>query len=106
MGFLRLTGETSGVDWRDNILFGGTGVVDPQDNGEKLYGMQGADRVYGNGGNDTLFGGSGEFSPQDGNDVLVGGGLDLMFGNGGHDTLYGQDGQADTIAGGAGMDVI
>ena len=94
-------------DWRNNLLFGGTGMADPTDNGEKLFGMQGADNIFGNGGNDTIYGGTGEVSPVDGNDTLNGGGgQDIMFGNGGNDVLYGQDGQVDTIAGGAGADVI
>jgi hypothetical protein len=45
-------------DWRDNVLFGGQGIVDPVDGHEILHGG-GNDRIYGNGGHDTIAGDAG-----------------------------------------------
>jgi Ca2+-binding RTX toxin-like protein len=60
-------------DWRDNVLFGGQGVVDPVDGDEILHGGGGNDRIYGNGGNDTIAGDAGS---------------DTLFGGLGADTFY------------------
>jgi len=77
----------------------------------------GADRVYGQGGNDTvttgaqndeIFGGDGNdnLSGANGNDAIYGGlGNDNLAGEGGNDLLSGGDGN-DTLNGGLGEDVL
>jgi hypothetical protein len=60
-------------DWRDNVLFGGQGVVDPVDGNEVLHGGAGNDVLYGNGGDDALCGDAGA-------DTLYGGlGADIFY---------------------------
>lgn len=84
---------------------------------ELIKGLQGNDRINGNGGTDDLLGG-------DGNDVITGAsnddyldggkGNDTLYGNGGRDYLVGGEGndsllggsQSDTILGGKGNDTI
>jgi Ca2+-binding RTX toxin-like protein len=60
-------------DWRDNVLFGGQGVVDPIDGNEVLHGGAGDDVLYGNGGDDALCGDAG---------------VDTLFGGLGADIFY------------------
>jgi hypothetical protein len=60
-------------DWRDNILFGGQGEVDPVDAHEVMHGGAGNDVLCGNGGADTMAG-------DEGADVLYGGlGADTFY---------------------------
>jgi Ca2+-binding RTX toxin-like protein len=71
-------GTTDGVtevwgDRRDNVLFGGQGVVDPVDGHEILHGGAGNDALYGNGGHNTLCGDEG---------------ADTLYGGAGADTFY------------------
>jgi hypothetical protein len=60
-------------DTRENILFGGQGLVDPVDGHEILHGGGGNDRIYGNGGNDSIAGDAG---------------TDTLYGGLGADTFY------------------
>ena len=60
-------------DWRDNVLFGGQGIVDPIDGNEVMHGGAGNDVLYGNGGDDALCGDAGA-------DTLYGGlGADIFY---------------------------
>ncbi len=116
----------------NDTLYGGSGVVDPDDDADTLSGGGGADILYGNGGDDflrgdenadTLYGGVGNDwmyggtsdsnEITDGADLIYGGpGLDMLVGNHGNDTLYGgmglvdPDDDADTLLGGAGDDLL
>lgn len=96
-----------------DVLFGGTGYIDPHDGGEQIFGFDGSDIIYGNGGDDTLYGGDGRIDPSRDNDSLFGGlGDDVIYGNGGDDHLLGGPGDddlygglgADTLTGGPGAD--
>lgn len=96
-------GDIRGTAWADTLT-GGTGITDPADNGEQLFGFGGSDVLYGNGGNDTIFGGSGMVDPGDAADTLYGGlGDDIAYGNGGDDVFYATAG-TDTFYGGLGAD--
>ena len=82
-----------------------------------LSGLDGADDIYGNSGNDVLDGGIGndELYGGDGNDTLRGGsgddelsggkGKDVLDGGAGNDELYGMDGD-DILRGGSGKDYL
>ena len=106
----------------DDILHGGIGPVDPNDDDDTLYGNGGNDLIYGNGGNDllyggddsdsvfggisndTIYGGNAEADFNDSGDELSGGpGSDLIYGNGGNDFLRGDEG-SDSLFGGTGDD--
>jgi VCBS repeat-containing protein len=79
----------------DNILTG----IDDKD---------GADKIYGGGGNDTITGGDkgDELYGNTGSDSLSGGDQnDLIYGGSGNDTIQGGS-QTDTIYGGSGSDTI
>lgn len=106
------TGNWSGTPWADT-LYGGVGIDDPNDGSEKIWGLGGSDKLYGNGGNDTLFGGVSENDTSTGNDTLYGGGgNDCLYGNGGDDLIFGGGGvtdptnNPDTLYGGNGNDVL
>jgi Ca2+-binding RTX toxin-like protein len=80
---------TPGTEDND-VLYGGNGK-------DKLYGEGGDDVLYGENGKDELYGG-------DGNDTLYGGnGKDTLYGNDGDDVLY-LDSDNDTAFGGDGND--
>jgi hypothetical protein len=67
------------------------------------------EQVATNVGNDTIVGSSAnnDLFGDDGNDDLTGlGGQDLFLGGGGDDTIHARDGEVDTIACGAGNDVV
>ena len=67
--------------------------------GDTINGGDGADTLYGQGGNDTIYGGNGD-------DTLYGGvGNDILYGGDGEDTLYGGTGN-DILDGGAGNDTL
>lgn len=98
------TGDWSGTSFNDTI-YGGTGVVDPRDVPQSIFGMGGSDVLYGNGGNDTIYGGSGTADPADKADTIYGGaGANIIYGNGGNDVIYGNS--LDTIYGGGGADTV
>ncbi len=85
---------------------------------DKVYGNQGADKIYLQRGNDVAFGGDGndqiygiagnnELRGNIGNDVIYSGrDTSTLFGGGGDDALYAQlaDGADHTLEGGAGTD--
>ncbi len=100
----------------DDLLFGGTGYYDPEDDADILDGGKGNDRIYGNGGNDKLIGGYGhdKLYGGEGDDLIFGGNnrivdptddADTIDGGGGEDTIYG-NGDNDIISGGTGNDLI
>lgn len=67
------------------------------------------EQVATNVGNDTIVGSSADndLFGDDGNDDITGmGGQDLLLGGGGDDTIHARDGEVDTIACGAGNDVV
>jgi Ca2+-binding RTX toxin-like protein len=90
----------------------GTGAaesdLDGQAKDDHLYGMDGADTIKGNGGNDYVEGNadSDTLYGNDGNDTLLGGqGDDYVSGDAGDDKLYGGQG-IDTLEGGDGRDQL
>ncbi|HEV2748289.1 MAG TPA: hypothetical protein VGW34_13445 [Allosphingosinicella sp.] len=109
----------------DDFIFGGTGLIDPLDDGDMLYGGGGSDFIDGNGGDDVIAGGAESDSVVGGygNDTIYGGGSahdaaetgadlllgnvgdDLIYGGGGGDWLLGGDG-IDRLDGGAGSDLL
>lgn len=81
----------------NDTVYGGGGVVAPNDAADTLFGSGGDDLVYGNGGNDLIRGGS-----QFGFNVYDSfTGKDALYGGFGRDSIYGDD-NADTVAGGGG----
>jgi len=110
------TGDDNAID----TLFGDRGLSSPdwQSYRSSYYGeADGADTLYGQGGNDLIYG-------EDGNDELHGGnnqdeifggrGDDIIYGDAGNDTIYGESGDdwiegnadVDLIYGGIGVDII
>ena len=83
-------------------IYGGTGDDLIQPGTPPSY-VDGADLIYGNGGNDTIYGGGST-------DTLYGGiGADRIYGGDGNDIIFESDfanGGADAIYGGAGIDTI
>jgi Tol biopolymer transport system component len=64
------------------------------------YGLEGRDRIRGNGGHDVLYGGRGA-------DLLVGGsGRDVLKGGGGRDMIGAKDGERDDVLCGRGVDRV
>ncbi len=87
------TGEGDTIAADVEILEGGSG-------NDSLTGSAAANTLIGNAGNDTLVGLAGA-------DSLIGGiGSDSILGGDGVDTIEGLDGLADTLDGGASLDVI
>lgn len=85
----------------DDTLIGGSGA-------DRLYGEDGNDSVHAGAGNDTIDGGAGVdyLKGQAGNDSIVGGsGADTLTGDTGADTLDGGL-DNDSIAGGSGSDSL
>jgi Ca2+-binding RTX toxin-like protein len=86
----------------DDII--GTGnelanIIEANNAGNELSGLDGNDTISGGNGNDDIFG-------DDGNDTLNGGaGNDFLFGGDDNDTLNGNDGD-DTLIGGSGNDAL
>lgn len=84
------------VDHRNEgigILVGG-----PRD--DLLYGLEGRDRIRGDGGHDVLYGGPGR-------DLLVGGrGRDVLRGAGDGDVIQARDGERDEVVCGGGVDRV
>jgi Ca2+-binding RTX toxin-like protein len=124
-----LAGETA-ADGHDEIIVDSAGFTGAPgsielDNGARIFGGGGNDRLEGGRRSDELFGGSGNdwisggngndrisggeddpAAPATDNDVLIGGaGRDDIFGHGGDDALFGGQG-GDTLKGGAGNDAI
>lgn len=94
------TGETMGVGYAD---LQGDRITNGAD---RIFGNAGNDTIGAGGGGDTVFGGLGNdrVSGDAGNDELHGdAGNDTLFGGDGNDTLFGGDG-ADELYGGAGND--
>lgn len=97
----RVQGSNNG----DDVLIGSAG-------NDELQGYGGSDWLRGGDGNDVLGGGNGNDTLDSGagNDILSGGaGADLIHGAAGDDYILGvapTAGQADSIDGGAGLDVI
>lgn len=78
---------------------GGANILNGGNGNDYLYGRNGNDRIFGGFGNDYLSGGNG-------NDTLYGdAGKDTLYGGGGNDTLYGGN-DADTLYGDAGNDTL
>lgn len=82
------------VDYRnERVLVGG-----PRD--DLLYGLEGRDRIRGDGGHDVLYGGPGR-------DLLVGGrGRDVLRGAGDGDVIQARDGERDDVICGGGVDRV
>lgn len=118
--------DPAAIAWRatqvDRSIFNSQGgaASNPSTDGNDILTTapgNGADRIYGQGGNDivtasaqddTLYGGDGidNLNGANGNDRLYGGaGNDNLAGEGGDDFLYGGDGN-DTLNGGLGNDVL
>ena len=84
--------DQSSANDKGDTLYGGDG-------NDILFGQGGDDFLYGGAGNDILFGGSG-------NDTLYGeSGSDVLSGGSGNDTLYGGTGN-DVLSGGLGNDIL
>ena len=84
--------DQSSTNDKGDTLYGGDG-------NDILFGQGGDDFLYGGAGNDILFGGSG-------NDTLYGeSGSDVLSGGSGNDTLYGGTGN-DVLSGGLGNDIL
>ncbi|MFR9703108.1 type I secretion C-terminal target domain-containing protein, partial [Aeromonas sanarellii] len=84
--------DQSSANDKGDTLYGGDG-------NDILFGQGGDDFLYGGAGNDILFGGSG-------NDTLYGeSGSDVLSGGSGNDTLYGGTGN-DVLGGGLGNDIL
>ncbi|MGE6171439.1 VCBS domain-containing protein, partial [Aeromonas media] len=84
--------DQSSANDKSDTLYGGDG-------NDILFGQGGDDFLYGGAGNDILFGGSG-------NDTLYGeSGNDILSGGSGNDTLYGGTGN-DVLSGGLGNDIL
>ncbi|MFM5194211.1 VCBS domain-containing protein, partial [Aeromonas media] len=84
--------DRSSTNDKGDTLYGGDG-------NDILFGQGGDDFLYGGAGNDILFGGSG-------NDTLYGeSGSDVLSGGSGNDTLYGGTGN-DVLSGGLGNDIL
>ncbi|AHE48321.1 asx product [Aeromonas hydrophila 4AK4] len=84
--------DQSSANDKGDTLYGGDG-------NDILFGQGGDDFLYGGAGNDILFGGSG-------NDTLYGeSGSDVLSGGSGNDTLYGGTGN-DILSGGLGNDIL
>lgn len=97
----------------NDTIYGGYGIVDPNDQADSLQGGAGADLIFGNTGDDILHGAYAEDESGDGHDTIYGGyGRDILNGQAGNDSLYGggnladPNDLADTIDGGSGDDQI
>ncbi len=107
-----LSGVTSAFSSLNSIrIEGGTGddiITGSPTLADNIVGGDGADQLFGLGGDDTIDGGNGAdlIDGGDGNDSLIGeDGKDIVTGGGGNDTIVGGDGR-DTLSGGAGDDSI
>lgn len=96
-----------GGSGKDTLIGDSSGVADEFHGDDYLDGEDGADKLYGYGGDDTLLGGTGD-------DILEGDastvaqanhGDDWLDGEEGNDKLQG-DGGSDTLIGGAGNDQL
>lgn len=101
-GWDSLSGSTSA----DTMVgLGGNDWLDAREADDLIRGGSGSDTAIGFYGNDTIRGGPGDDDLYSGHEQLFDdGGRDLVFGGSGDDRLYGFSG--DTLAGGAGSDIL
>ncbi len=108
-GHATVNDEINGLDGADTIFgLGGNDQVHAGSGTDNVTLARGDDVAYGGAGNDVITGGNGEdvLYGEGDNDNLSGGkGEDELFGGAGNDTLNGNNGD-DIIAGGAGNDTI
>lgn len=101
--------STGGTATADRILGnGGNDTLNGFGGNDSIEGGNGRDSLFGSEGSDTLLGGSGGDTLKGGqnNDLLQGGtGFDLLEGNSGDDTLFGDNGN-DFLTGGPGFDFL
>lgn len=105
-----VVGEPGSIEADDGArVFGGGGNdrIEGGHRNDELFGNSGNDWISGGKGNDRISGGEDDTAASStDNDVLIGGaGRDEIFGHGGDDALFGGEG-ADTLIGGAGNDAI
>lgn len=112
-------GDVDGLDTSETMSVGYTDLQGDKitNNADRIFGNGGNDTITAGGGNDTVFGGTGNdsiyggtgddvLSGDDGNDTVFGGtGNDRIDGGVGDDVLSGDDGN-DTLVGGAGNDTL